>query len=232
MNNVLNILKYNFGKYNSGISKILYIIAFIFLSLLAFGTFIKTPFIGEIVSVINIAVISTFLAVNLIVSIIKFSLQISKDQGKLLFTLPVNSWEYIIAKYIEFAILQGSIVLVVYIISIFSGNSIANIINLVSASTAFGTLIAYIIITSFITIFSSYIHNTALCVLAVIFLGGIIQSTVEIIKWIITGFLPYVYLRIGSFVEINLLSGTLSCLWIATLILIAIRHLDKKLDII
>ncbi|WP_411168956.1 hypothetical protein ACH36K_17975 [Clostridium sp. MB05] len=231
MNNVLNILKYNFGKYNSGISKILYIIAFIILCLLSFGTFIKIPFIGEIVSAINIAVISTFLAVNLIVSIIKFSLQISKEQGKLLFTLPVNSWEYIIAKYIEFAILQGSIVLVVYIISIFSRNSMANIINLVSASTAFGTLIAYIIITSFITIFSSYIHNTALCVLAVIFLGGIIQSTVEIIKWIITGLLPYVYLRIGSFIEIDLISTMLGAVWLVVIALLSVNHLDKKLDI-
>lgn len=105
MKNVLNILKYNFGKYNSGISKILYIISFIILCILTLGIFIKVPFIGELMSIMNIAFISTFLGINFVTSVIKFISQISKDNGKLIFTLPIKSWEFMIAKYIEFIIL-------------------------------------------------------------------------------------------------------------------------------
>ena len=156
MKNVLNILKYNFGKYNSGISKILYIIAFIILCILTLGIFIKVPFIGELMSIMNIAFISTFLGINFVTSIIKFISQISKDNGKLIFTLPIKSWEFMIAKYIEFIILQGSIAVVAYIVSSLSGNTMAEVVKMASFGVAFGTIAAYIVITSFIVIFSTY----------------------------------------------------------------------------
>ena len=226
MKNVLNILKYNFGKYNSGISKILYIIAFIILCILTLGIFIKVPFIGELMSIMNIAFISTFLGINFVTSIIKFISQISKDNGKLIFTLPIKSWEFMIAKYIEFIILQGSIAVVAYIVSSLSGNKMA------SFGVAFGTIAAYIVITSFIVIFSTYIYNIGLCILSVIVGGGIIQGFVAGINKFITNLFPYVYLKIGSFIEIDLISMLLGILWVGILVTMAVNHLDKKLDII
>ncbi|MDI9219033.1 hypothetical protein [Clostridium tertium] len=232
MKNILNILKYNFGKYNSGISKILYMSVFIILCMLTLGIFIKVPFIGELMSVMSIAFISTFLAINFITSIIKFISQISKDNGKLIFTLPIKAWEFMIAKYIEFIILQGSIALVAYIVSSLSGNAMAEVVKMAVFGVAFGTTAAYIVITSFIVIFSSYIYNVGLCILAVIVGGGIIQSFVSGINRFITNLFPYVYLKLGSFIEIDLISMLLGILWVGILVTIAINYLDKKLDII
>ncbi|MBS6500868.1 MAG: hypothetical protein KH415_04385 [Clostridium sp.] len=232
MKNVLNILKYNFGKYNSGISKILYIISFIILCILTLGIFIKVPFIGELMSIMNIAFISTFLGINFVTSIIKFISQISKDNGKLIFTLPIKSWEFMIAKYIEFIILQGSIAVVAYIVSSISGNTMAEVVKMASFGVAFGTIAAYIVITSFIVIFSTYIYNIGLCILSVIVGGGIIQGFVAGINEFITNLFPYVYLKIGSFIEIDLISMLLGILWVGILVTMAVNHLDKKLDII
>ena len=47
MNNIFNILNYNFGKYNSGASKVAYIISLIILTLFMFGTFTRVPFLSE-----------------------------------------------------------------------------------------------------------------------------------------------------------------------------------------
>lgn len=232
MKNVLNILKYNFGKYNSGISKILYIISFIILCILTLGIFIKVPFIGELMSIMNIAFISTFLGINFVTSVIKFISQISKDNGKLIFTLPIKSWEFMIAKYIEFIILQGSIAVVAYIVSSLSGNTMAEVVKMASFGVAFGTIAAYIIITSFIVIFSTCIYNIGLCILSVIVGGGIIQGFVAGINKFITNLFPYVYLKIGSFIEIDLISMLLGILWVGILVTMAVNHLDKKLDII
>ncbi|WP_195262725.1 hypothetical protein [Clostridium sp. 1001275B_160808_H3] len=232
MKNILNILKYNFGKYNSGISKILYMSVFIILCMLTLGIFIKVPFIGELMSVMSIAFISTFLAINFITSIIKFISQISKDNGKLIFTLPIKAWEFMIAKYIEFIILQWSIALVAYIVSSLSGNAMAEVVKMAVFGVAFGTTAAYIVIISFIVIFSSYIYNVGLCILAVIVGGGIIQSFVSGINRFITNLFPYIYLKLGSFIEIDLISMLLGILWVGILVTIAINHLDKKLDII
>ncbi|WP_291648685.1 hypothetical protein [Clostridium sp.] len=232
MNNVLNILKYNFGKYNSGISKILYVIAFVILCILTLGIFIKIPFVGELMSIMNIVFISTFLGINFITSIIKFISQISKDNGKLIFTLPIKAWEFMIAKYLEFIILQGSIAVMAYIISSLSNNTMAEVVKMASFGVAFGTTAAYIVITSFIVIFSSYIYNVGLCVLAVIVGGGIIQGFVSEINRFITNLFPYIYLKIGSFIEIDLISTLLGILWVGILVTMAVNHLDKKLDII
>lgn len=232
MSNVLNILKYNFGRYNSGISKIVYVVAFMILCISTLGIFIRVPFIGELISVMNITFISTFLAINFITSIIKFSSQISKDNGKLIFTLPIKAWEFIIAKYIEFIILQGSIAFVAYLASSLSRNRMAEVVKLTSVAVAYSTIVAYIVITSFIVIFSSYIYNVGLCILAVIVGGGIIQSFASGVNWFIRNLFPYVYLKIGSFIEIDLIYTLLGILWIGILVTIAINHLDKKLDII
>ena len=183
-------------------------------------------------SIMNIAFISTFLGINFVTSIIKFISQISKDNGKLIFTLPIKSWEFMIAKYIEFIILQGSIAVVAYIVSSLSGNTMAEVVKMASFGVAFGTIAAYIVITSFIVIFSTYIYNIGLCILSVKVGGGIIQGFDAGINKFITNLFPYVYLKIGSFIEIDLISMLLGILWVGILATMAVNHLDKKLDII
>lgn len=232
MRNVINILKYNFGKYHTGISKILYLIGFAILCLSTLATFTRIPIISEIMSLLDIAFISTFLGLNFIGSIIRFARQISKEKGKLLFTLPVKSSEFLIAKILEFIIIQSAVVFVAYVLALLSGNSLANLIKLSSFAIMYGTIIAYIVIISFIVIVASYINNTALRVVAVVIGGAGITGIVERIIEVVTNFFPYFYMKIGGFVEIDIIYSFLSLGWIIFLIYLANYHLNKKLDII
>lgn len=232
MNNIINLLKYNFGKYHMSKSKIFYIIGLVILCFNFIGMFTRIPILGEMLSLLNIGFVVTFLSINFIWSLVRFQTQISKEKGKLLFTLPIKSHEFIMAKIIEFILIQGIIVFITMLMTLISGNSLRDLVNLSSTAVMYGTIIAYIIIISFMVIFSSYIKNTALCILVVIIGGSIIQGIVEGIIKAITNFLPYIYMKIGTFIEIDLVHSLLSLSWIIFIVYLAIYHLDKKLDII
>ncbi|MCF0148818.1 MAG: hypothetical protein HUJ77_10540 [Clostridium sp.] len=232
MKNIINLLKYNFGKYHMSKSKIFYIIGLIILCFNFIGMFTKIPFLSEIVSLLNVGFVVTFLSINFVWQIVRFQTQISKEKGKLLFTFPIKSNEFMIAKIIEFIIIQGIIVLITNLVSLISGNSLGGLVNLSSTAVMYGTVIAYIIIISFMVICSSYIYNTALAILTVIIGGSIVQGIVEGIIKIVTNLLPYIYMRIGARIEIDLLYSLLSLAWVIFIVYLAIYHLDKKLDII
>lgn len=232
MRNIINLLKYNFGKYHTGTSKILYIIGFSFLIINTFSILIAIPGLREVLALFNIGVISTFLSINLLLAIVRFVRQISKEKGKLLFTLPVKSNEFLISKILEFIIVQGAIVIVAYIMALISPSSVASLIRKVSISVAYGTTVSYIIIISFITIAISYIKNTALGVITVLIGGSIITGIADKIINLITNLFPYLYINIGGFIEIDIIYFLLSLASITLLVYLAIYHLEKKLDII
>lgn len=232
MRNIINLLKYNFGKYHTGTSKILYIIGFSFLIINTFSILIAIPGLREVLALFNIGVISTFLSINLILAIVRFVRQISKEKGKLLFTLPVKSNEFLISKILEFIIVQGVIVIVAYIMALILPSSVASLIRKVSISVAYGTTVSYIIIISFITIAISYIKNTALGVITVLIGGSIITGIADKIINLITNLFPYLYINIGGFIEIDIIYFLLSLASITLLVYLAIYHLEKKLDII
>ena len=213
-------------------SKIFYIIGLIILCFNCIAMFIRVPILGEVLSFLNIGFVVTFLSINFIWSIFRFQTQISKEKGKLLFTLPIKSHEFIIAKIIEFILIQGIIVFITMIMTLISGNSLRELVNLSSTAVMYGTIIAYIIIISFMVISSSYIKNTALYILAVVIGGSVTQGIVEGIIETITKFLPYIYMQIGTFIEIDLIHCLLSLSWIIFIVYLAIYHLDKILDII
>lgn len=213
-------------------SKIFYIVGLIILCFNFIGMFTRVPILGELLSLINIGFVVTFLSINFIWSIFRFQTQISKEKGKLLFTLPIKSHEFILAKIIEFILIQGFIVFITMLMTLISGNSLRDLVNLSSTAVMYGTIIAYVIIISFIVIFSSYINNTALCVVAVVLGGSIIQGIVEGIIRIITNFLPYFYMKVGTLIEIDIIHSLLSLAWIICIVYLAIYHLDKELDII
>lgn len=213
-------------------SKVFYIVGLVILCFNFIGMFARIPILGEMISLLNIGFIVTFLSINFIWSLVRFQTQISKEKGKLLFTLPIKSHEFIIAKIIEFILIQGIIVFITMLMTLISGNSLRDLVNLSSIAVMYGTIIAYIIIISFMVIFSSYIKNTALYILSVVIGGSIIQGIVEGIIKTITNFLPYIYMKIGTFIEIDLVHSLLSLSWIIFIVYLAIYHLDKKLDII
>lgn len=232
MRNIINLLKYNFGNYHTSKSIIFYIIGLVILCFNSIGIFTRIPIVGQIISLMNIGFIVTFLVIIFIWSIVRFQMQISKEKGRLLFTFPIKSSEFIIAKIIEFIILQGGIVLISYMLSLISGNDFRELVGMSSVAVMFGTTVAYIVIISFITIVSSYINNTALCILTVVIGGSIIQGFAEGIIKRVTNFLPYLYMKIGTFIEIDIIHSLLSLAWIIFIVYLAIYHLDKELDII
>ena len=232
MRNIINLLKYNFGKYHTSKSIVLYIIGLAILFFNSIGIIANVPILSQIISLVNIGFVITFLIINFIWSIFRFQSQISKEKGKLLFTFPIKSSEFIIAKIIEFIIIQGGMVFIAFISFLFAREDIMNLINLSSMAVMFSTIVAYIIIISYITIFSSYINNKALCILAIIIGGGAIQLIVQGVINIITKVLPYIYMRIGDFNEIDIISVLLNFGWIAFITWLAIYFLDNKLDII
>lgn len=232
MRNVINILKYNFGKYHTGLSKILYLTGFAILCISTLATFTRIPMISDFMSLLDIAFISTFLGLNFIGSIIRFTRQISKEKGKLLFTLPVKSSEFLIAKILEFIIIQAAIVFVVYIGSLLKGNSLVDLIKVSSVAVMYGTIIAYVVIISLIVIVSSYINNMALSIVAVVIGGAVMTGIVERIIEVVTNLFPYFYMKIGSLIEIDIIYSFLSLGWIIFLVYLAIYQLNKKLDII
>lgn len=232
MRNSINLLKYNFGKYHTGTSKILYIIVFSFLIINTFSILIAIPGLREVLALLNIGFIVTFLSFNLIGGIIRFIRQISKEKGKLLFTFPIKSSEFLFSKILEFIIVQGAIVIVAYIMSLILPSSVASLIRKVSISVAYGTTVSYIIIISFITIAISYIKNTALSVITVLIGGSIITGVADKIINLITNLFPYLYINIGGFIEIDIIYFLLSLASITFLVYLAIYHLEKKLDII
>ena len=232
MRNIISLLKYNFGKYHTGTSKILYIIGFSFLIINTFSILVAIPGLREVLGLLNIGFISTLLSINLILAIVRFIRQISKEKGKLLFTLPVKSNEFLISKILEFIIVQGAIVIVAYIMALILPSSVASLIRKVSISVAYGTTVSYIIIISFITIAISYIKNTALSVISVLIGGSIITGIADKIINLITNLFPYLYINIGGFVEIDIMYFLLSLASIIGLVYLAIYHLEKKLDII
>lgn len=232
MRNIVNILKYNFGKYYIGTGKILYIIAFSILLINTSLIFVKIPIISGIISLINIGFICTFLGLNFIGSIIRFTRQISKEKGKLLFTFPIKSSEFLIAKILEFIIIQGAIVLVASIISLFSSSSLNELIIISAFSVAYGTIVSYIVVISLIIIIVSYTKNMGLSVAVTLIGGSIISGIIESIILSIIKFLPYFYIKIGTFIEIDIIYFILSLGVISLLVYSAIYHLERKLDII
>lgn len=60
MKNIINLLKYNFGKYYISKSVIFYIIGLVFLLLNSIGILTKIPIVSQIISFLNVGFIVTF----------------------------------------------------------------------------------------------------------------------------------------------------------------------------
>ena len=114
-----------------------------------------------------IPVISVVLIINFIISIGKFLKSISIEEGRLLFLTPIKGWELICAKYLEFIGLGLLLILFTSIGNMIIGGD-SKLIIITSLSILLGVFILFILITSLIVIFKSYISNTGTCVILTI----------------------------------------------------------------
>lgn len=224
--NILGIAKYTFRTL-----RIMYLIeAVIIVLALGSSSFLSKYTLGLDL----IPAISILLTMNFISHMIIFSMQLSKEYGRLLFLTPISGIDFILGNLLELVLVNLFIVMILNLGVIVNSGSLSSIVFFLSLFVSVGTTIAYLIITALIAILGSYIRSTSLCVLAVIgacIVGDIIYS---FIANIILRFLPYVYMTIGKYgaIEIDIFSVLVDTLAIIILQLVAANRIDKKLDIV
>lgn len=225
LKNIMGVAKYSFKTL-----RIMYLIEVVLLVLaLSSSTFISRFTMGLDL----IPTISILLTMNFISHIIIFSMQLSKEYGKLLFLTPVTGIEFIVGNFLELILVNLFSIILVNISAIVNSGGASKIIS-ICFGIFIGTITAYLIITALIAILSTYIRSTALCVLAVIIASMLCDTIYSFISKIILYFLPYFYLTIGNSnsIEIDIFAVILGCIALVILQFIAANKIDKKLDII
>lgn len=223
MKNVLNIMKYSF--------KGLRVFYFIELIVMVIGV-ASSKLIADFTGGWDIiALVSVVFTTNFIGSIILFSTEISKDNGRLLFLTPIKGIEFIIGNLLQLMIVDLGILFITLISNVINTGSVNIDILLIAAVIAYGLLLGYLVITSLIAIIASYIKNTFTAIVSVILTFIIGSVMYEIIASIILWVLPYVYMTIGNRISIDVLSVILSTVTLIALQVVAAKHIDKKLDI-
>lgn len=226
MKNILNIMKYSFKSL-----KILYFIEFLILLVgLVSGKFLSQFTGGWDV----LAIVSTIATMNFISYIILFSKQISKDYGYLLFLTPIKGIEFIVGHLLGLVSANLIVIIIALIVNLINIGEINSGILQTSVTVIMGLITAYLIITALIGIFSSYIRNKFLSIIAIIIIFSIGSLIYDFITSIILSIMPYVYITIGNsnIIEIDVISSILGILTVLALQIIAGKYIDKKIDIL
>lgn len=224
--NILNISKYTFRTL-----RIMYLIEAVIL-VLALGS---SSFLSKFTLGFDlIPAISLLLIINFIAHIIIFSMQLSKEYGRLLFLTPISGIDFILGNLLELILTNSFIVIISNLNIMVNSNNMTSMIFSISLSILFGIIIGYLIITALIAILGSYIKSTALCVLAVIatwIIGDIIYSFISNLLLLL---FPYWYITIGKYgaIEVDIFSILINLIALITLQLIAANRIDRKLDIV
>ncbi|MBU3106779.1 hypothetical protein [Clostridium gasigenes] len=226
MKNILNIMKYSFKSL-----RILYFIEFLILLVgLVSGKFLSQFTGGWDV----LAIVSTIATMNFISYIILFSKQISKDYGYLLFLTPIKGIEFIVGNLLGLVSANLIVIIIALIVNLINIGEINSGILQTSVTVIMGLITAYLIITALIGIFSSYIRNTFLSIIAIIIIFSIGSLIYDFITSIILSIMPYVYITIGNsyIIEIDVISSIIGILTVLALQIIAGKYIDKKIDIL
>ncbi len=226
MKNILNIMKYSFKSL-----RILYFIEFLILLVgLVSGKFLSQFTGGWDV----LAIVSTIATMNFISYIILFSKQISKDYGYLLFLTPIKGIEFIVGHLLGLVSANLIVIIIALIVNLINIGEINSGILQTSVTVIMGLITSYLIITALIGIFSSYIRNKFLSIIAIIIIFSIGSLIYDFITSIILSIMPYVYITIGNsnIIEIDVISSILGILTVLALQIIAGKYIDKKIDIL
>ena len=210
MKNIINLIKYNLKS-----QRIALIIEAIIITLgLPLGMLFGLIFPGEFY---YIPVISVALTINFIVAIVKYIKSLSSEDGRMIFMAPISGWQFILAKFLEFLIIQVSAIILVCILTILSNGDIFSIFK-IATSILLGLSTSYIFITSFIVIVSCYFNKVSMRVF------------MTIVSMILL--LPYFYVSIGNLITFNIINMIIDLIAYFALIAGSIYCLDNKLDIV
>lgn len=224
MRNIISIIKYDFKSQKTQIIIQMGILIFLVLQSFWGNSWFPAEFKF-------IPIVSIFLLINLIVSIVKYIRGITTDEGRLLFMAPIKGWEYVLSKYIEY-IVASVIIALIALIGVILGDGSSQLYIISSVGMIFGFTGILILITSFATIYNSHFNKKSVSVILTIVslvLYGLVVSILQIAGLFV---FPRVYMIVGNFFEINIFESIIEILSICILVYLNIYHIDKKLDII
>lgn len=228
MKNILNIMKYNIRK-----SLIRDVVGIgIYLAIIIGITSFLGSFVG---TVINLAIVLVAMVVGVIISFFQFTSRLSKENA-LMFSTPIKSHEYLIAKILEYIVTSIPIILIL-IIQIWYAKSIYGDVFIIVSEISFAMIgIAYLgLLVGLIELFfvfvwmKRYIKKYWLNVLGTFVVAGIIGSSISFILEIIYKFTSYYYLSFSGF-KIGILEIVVIIIEIIIYFMLAKKSLDNGID--
>lgn len=241
MKNIKNILQYKIFYLNMSLKTsvilecISCLIYFVFIKFLTIQN--KRLALGMLdIEAINVAVISVGVIGTLIMAIIRMCNEIGKEEGRLLFLAPIRGIEYVMAQYLKFTVNTMGGVLVIIIICLLNGldKEQLKVYAVVGTLIYILTFCLFAIITSMVLIVRSYVKTTSLCVVAIVIGCSVYQAIIEILRYSFEkiGLTVYMYIEnSGQTIEIELISLVIRIALIICLVVVGIKHFDKKLEI-
>lgn len=228
MKSILNVIKFNLKS-----QKTLLIIEaciILFFTIMGLKTWFFDIGIPKGLSSI-LPTVAVMIVVNFVIAIVKFSMQLSTEEGRLLHLVPMKGWQFIIAKYLEFIIIQ-LVVVILGIVSCIILRGGATEVFITGIAEAFGMLVAYMMITAFIIITASYFEKVWICIIATIAGCMLYNFGGFIIEILVFNNIPSVYVVINEYIRISIIDSAAAIVCFVGLIAIAAHHFDKKLDIV
>ncbi|MGL5414531.1 MAG: hypothetical protein ACRDAU_02590 [Clostridium sp.] len=231
MKNIINILKHGFKK-NRIVGGVIF---FIYILLLA----LATSLVGNgIVLFLNFFFVMMVLMIIPIVSFFKFTRRLSKENA-LLFSTPIKSHEYIIAKVIEYALVAVPIVIVFCSQVLLVNIAYEGFLDLVYfvEFTLLGVGVAYILgVVSYlqmICIFigvKRYIRGYGVSILGTIGVLIGIEIVSEVINGVIHKIIPHYYYVEIIGIKVGIVYIILSLIIIIGAYIIGKKSLEKGID--
>lgn len=230
MKNTLNLIKYNnYIKRNNNIASIVFGI----IALIVIGSLSCINIAGFSLIVVVIPLVGVALLINFIDSIVYFAKSFNKENARWEFLFPIKGVEYLLAKYIEFVIFQFGFTTIVVLIIFASNGLVLEVENvaLICYAIAFAMTSGYIVVTSVISIVSSYAHKVALrliiSIIGIILFSAIADFFENIVNWIF----PYLYVNINGTITIGIFETIISIALTIGLVIVAVKHIDSSLEI-
>lgn len=244
MRNCINIIKYNLKNH-----KVLYIVELaVLLTCLIAGIGSKKIITFSLLNAAN-GTLAAFviIVINTVVQIVLTCKEVKKENGNLLFTVPIKGWEYILAKVLE-VFLVNLVVFAISALSLGTNGGVQAIIgeftmgtlngSSIGSMAVWGVLLSVVSYSSWLIVLlmiivtaASYIEKNGLRVLAVVGFETIGLSIYSLLIAQITNIIPKINLVIQTGNKINLVEVIINLIVIVGLGYFSARSIDEKLSI-
>ncbi|MGL6115113.1 MAG: hypothetical protein ACRC1R_08730 [Cetobacterium sp.] len=228
MRNILNIMKYNIRK--NLIRDAVGIGVYIGIILLI------TSFLGSFIgTMVNFVVVILAIVFGGIVSFFQFTSRLSKENA-LMFSTPIKSHEYLIAKVFEYIVKSMPFVLVLIFQMMYTNNIYGEVFSFINEPLNIILGLVYLgIMASLVELFfvfiwtKRYIKKYWANILVTFIVAGIIGGAISFILEMSYKFIPYYYLSFSG-LKIGALEIVVIVIEIIVYFMLAKKSLDSGID--